>query len=186
MFSLYYDVGYNIMIVMKYCPSCKQELPEELFANNKSNKDGLSYYCRQCQNEKSRQWRSLHFDELAAEKREYRKEHPEKTHEANIKWRTTHRDIANAIHRKNRVNIRKSVFDMYGGKCSCCGESRYEFLTLDHVNGGGNKHRKKETYQQLLYRLKREGKSSEYRLLCYNCNCAIAYHGYCPHQVRSS
>src|SRR5690606_39680958 len=30
----------------------------------------------------------------------------------------------------------------YGGKCACCGESTYEFLCLDHSNGGGNQHRK--------------------------------------------
>lgn len=26
-------------------------------------------------------------------------------------------------------------------KCVCCGESRYEFLSLDHIHGGGITHR---------------------------------------------
>ena len=27
-------------------------------------------------------------------------------------------------------------------KCSCCDENRFEFLTLDHIDGDGSKHRK--------------------------------------------
>lgn len=27
-------------------------------------------------------------------------------------------------------------------KCACCGDGHIEFLTIDHINGDGNKHRK--------------------------------------------
>ena len=42
-----------------------------------------------------------------------------------------------------RKFIRMEVFDHYGNKCVCCGESQHEFLTIDHINGGGNIERKK-------------------------------------------
>ena len=32
----------------KKCYGCKQELPIDNFTKNKNNKDGLSYYCRDC------------------------------------------------------------------------------------------------------------------------------------------
>lgn len=32
----------------KKCYGCKKELPIENFTKNKNNKDGLSYYCRDC------------------------------------------------------------------------------------------------------------------------------------------
>src|SRR3990172_11531866 len=39
---------------------------------------------------------------------------------------------------------RAETFLAYGGPvCACCGETQDAFLTLDHVNGGGNAERKK-------------------------------------------
>lgn len=40
---------------------------------------------------------------------------------------------------------RSIILNHYGGvppKCACCGENHVEFLSVDHINGGGNKHRK--------------------------------------------
>jgi hypothetical protein len=84
-------------------------------------------------------------------------------------------------------NLRITVIGHYSQglwKCACCGESHIEFLSIDHVNGGGNKHRReigihcggKPFYQWL----KRSGYPSGYRVLCHNCNFASG-HGGCPH-----
>ncbi len=62
----------------------------------------------------------------------------------------------------------------YGGRCSVCGECNWEFLTVDHVNGGGNQHRRGlHLGGAAFYRwLKRKGyPKNEFRLLCFNCNC---------------
>ena len=68
--------------------------------------------------------------------------------------------------------------------CECCGETYLEFLTLDHKNGGGNKHRKQEglekgsaTYWWIIHNDFPEG----FRVLCMNCNFSIGMYGYCPH-----
>src|SRR5262245_66611093 len=47
-----------------------------------------------------------------------------------------------AYHRRLRRRYRQEAFDAYGGYCWCCGEEDYEFLTIDHPNGGGRKERK--------------------------------------------
>lgn len=71
----------------------------------------------------------------------------------------------------------------YGSKCECCGESNPIFLTIDHVNGGGLKHKKqiKATIWNWLRRNSwpREG----FKLLCFNCNCGRQRNGgVCPHE----
>lgn len=80
---------------------------------------------------------------------------------------------------------RKCVIDRYGGRCECCGENRYEFLAIDHRFGGGGEERKSITTTQLVHRLYGAAVISEnYRILCHNCNMAIAYNSKCPHEIE--
>lgn len=92
---------------------------------------------------------------------------------------------------KNKVSlaryhrIRKTVFDMYGGKCVCCGEANEYFLTLDHINGGGNQDRLKngnkgtEIYKEIY----KKGYRDDLQLLCMNCNFGKSRNkGICPHK----
>lgn len=68
--------------------------------------------------------------------------------------------------------------------CACCGEQEIIFLTLDHIDGGGNKHRKEiggGGLNQYLF-LRRNNYPSGFQVLCYNCNCAKGFFGKCPHQ----
>ena len=89
-----------------------------------------------------------------------------------------------------RSKIRADVLNAYGGKCECCGESHPEFLALDHINGGGGKERRTVAGNTSggVYRLARNAgyPKDKYRLLCHNCNCAIGWYGYCPHQKENS
>jgi|SRR6267142_6461843 len=84
--------------------------------------------------------------------------------------------------------VRDAVIDMLGAKCACCGEKTREFLSVDHIHGGGAKHRKASIsggsyYQSIL----KEGcPANKYRVLCYNCNCSLGHRGYCPHQTKVS
>jgi hypothetical protein len=69
--------------------------------------------------------------------------------------------------------------------CACpgCGESRFEFLTIDHINGNGNKHRKITGRGSHFYLwLARNNFPDGFRVLCYNCNCSRGHLGYCPHE----
>ena len=72
----------------------------------------------------------------------------------------------------------------YGSKCACCSESQKEFLSFDHVNGGGTKYRKSggKAGMNLALWLRKNGFPKEFRLLCHNCNQSMGYHGFCPHQ----
>ena len=68
--------------------------------------------------------------------------------------------------------------------CQCCGEANYLFLTMDHIGGGGMKHRKEVRADKLPMWLKRQGWPEGYRVLCWNCNSACGIYGVCPHQIE--
>lgn len=63
---------------------------------------------------------------------------------------------------------------MYGKICSCCGEKISEFLAIDHINGGGSKHRKefKGSIQYHKWLLALGHRRKGFRTLCHNCNFA--------------
>lgn len=77
---------------------------------------------------------------------------------------------------------RNRIIEAYGGGCACCGEERYEFLAIDHVNGGGAKERKRMSSYQVMANVIREGFPDKYRILCHNCNFSRGIYGYCPHE----
>lgn len=71
-------------------------------------------------------------------------------------------------------------------KCACCGEDTYEFLSLDHIYGGGNQHRKvTKTVGSGIYRwLRKNGYPKGFQVLCHNCNQAKGIYGQCPHKQK--
>lgn len=86
--------------------------------------------------------------------------------------------------RAERYNRKRKVIAHYSNgsnQCACCGESTYEFLTIDHIMGGGLAHRKQiGTY--IIGDIIRNNFPSGYQILCFNCNCAKGFYGYCPHE----
>jgi hypothetical protein len=94
-------------------------------------------------------------------------------------YRDKHLEIQKRYHRKLKLEL----ITAYGGKCECCGESKFEFLQLDHVNGGGAQHRKKLTIHMSSHLKKMGYPKGDYRLLCANCNSSLGLYGYCPHKI---
>jgi len=88
--------------------------------------------------------------------------------------------------RRWRADLRREVLEAYGGACSCCGEDHPEFLALNHIEGGGRKHRHAVggTAMQVYKFVRDKGFPPEFDLLCHNCNVAYGLYGLCPHQVE--
>jgi len=88
----------------------------------------------------------------------------------------------------NRISYKRlkdNLFEAYGGrKCACCGETRSEFLTIDHLVPAGARHHKTRCGVGLYRWLKKQGYPSGYRVLCMNCNFAIGHFGRCPHEAE--
>ena len=71
--------------------------------------------------------------------------------------------------------------------CSCkgCGQDMIEFLVLDHIDGGGNDHRRSIRNSSMYLWVKQNGYPSGFRVLCWNCNNSRGCFGYCPHESES-
>jgi hypothetical protein len=134
--------------------------------------------------------------------RTWRKEHRASVNRTKAKWLKTangkrwlkrYRQRYNAAHKnelaanakRDRDKLKLETLLAYGRVCACCGESEPAFLTLDHVAGDGAEQRRVQGHKggTAQYRLLRKsGFPPGYRVLCWNCNCAIAITGVCPHQ----
>ena len=108
-------------------------------------------------------------------------------------WRRSHPDAHKRIYttssKKRRIEVKKAVIEAYGGKCACCGERTFEFLTIDHIGGGGRQHRSRTGHQLNglpLYRwlAAADFPKDRFRLLCINCNFATGLYGRCPHVIN--
>ena len=94
----------------------------------------------------------------------------------NCIWAQKHNAVLTANKRmdfRKRLNLRAKILDNYGGKCQCCDENKYVFLTLDHINF----HDGLFDYHLYRYLLKNNCPSDNYRLLCWNCNCSRGHNG---------
>jgi hypothetical protein len=68
-------------------------------------------------------------------------------------------------------------------KCACCGEKENKFLSIDHINGGGSKHRKSIGHGHFFRWLKVNNFPKGFQVLCHNCNLAKGFYGKCPHNA---
>lgn len=113
--------------------------------------------CKACRNESMRNYSARNPDKMK------------------VKW---------AREKKARADrYREIVFNHYGAFCHCCGIVEPEFLTLEHVGGGGGEHRKHRTHPSLVFLdVIREEFPPTYDILCFNCNMARRWSRTCPHQ----
>ena len=81
---------------------------------------------------------------------------------------------------------KEKVISHYGGHCSCCGCSDIRVLGIDHILGGGRKHREEVGFGTVFYkRVIDDGFPVGYRVLCHNCNSGRQVNGdICPHQIN--
>lgn len=97
-----------------------------------------------------------------------------------------HKEKLKAYMRTYAKTLFTQMIETYGGKCKCCGITEITFLSLEHVNKDGAKHRREKgcglgTYLDLR---KRGFPKDGYTVLCMNCNHAIGRIGYCPHELQ--
>lgn len=145
---------------MRTCPTCSLTLDESDFYIERIRKtDGLPCYRRECK--------------LCSRKRI--KSHRDKDPERRKGW-------ARAWH--HRLRLQCLLHYSRGTlKCACCGEGMVDFLTIDHVNNDGCKHRKTiGGASNICAWLKRNGFPNGFQVLCFNCNSAKGAYGVCPHQ----
>jgi len=159
---------------MKICSICKIEKPLSDFYKNASHRLGVRERCKLCciEDNKKTYHNKLKFSpEYKAGRKEY-----------SYQWHLDNKDERNKTVRDRRKNWRAVCIEHYGGKCDCCGENRVEFLAIDHVNGGGRKHRQSLSSSDITRWIIKNNFPAGFRILCHNCNQSLGAYGYCPHQ----
>ena len=124
-------------------------------------------------------------------RKQYRKEHHIKNRERDYKnsraWIKNNKERYNEVcklwSREYRKNIKKIVVDYYGGVCACCGEKDIRFLCVDHIHGGGNRHKKLLRRSDMPIYLRQENYPEGFQILCYNCNMGKSHYKVCPHKL---
>lgn len=159
--------------------------------------------------QKSKDYYEVHKDEILEGRRkhydvnkadvlikiyQWRADNPEKVRIMQQNWADKNREKVRASSNKYaRANTGKAaerwrtmrlmVMEAYGGAiCACCGETTYQFLTIDHIDEDGAAHRK--AIGQHLYRwLIANDYPPGFQVLCMNCNWGKHQNGgICPHK----
>ncbi len=84
--------------------------------------------------------------------------------------------IARGIRIRHKIDI-ISHYSCGTMVCVCCGEDNIDFLSIDHINGGGNKHRRivlghEGSGSSFHLWLIRNGFPEGYQVLCLSCNAS--------------
>jgi hypothetical protein len=109
----------------------------------------------------------------------------------NKKWRLNNPEKARENARRYISNLRLRALQHIANKrtnglinCECCKEGTIQFLSIDHIKGGGRKDTREGGGRAQFYRrILRGERDGELRILCYNCNCSRGHNGYCPHDI---
>lgn len=158
-----------VVPLTKVCARCKVEKPRTEFSPVKGKRTRQAY-CRPCAAELAQTRRqSLGLKEARRRERKYY---------------VNNRDHYLAKMQQDRHAKKLQVFELYGDRCVCCGQTGFAFLTIDHVNNDGTADRAAHGYGNTFYRwLVKQPKSPNYQVLCYNCNHAKHNNGgVCPHK----
>jgi hypothetical protein len=161
---------------MKTCSKCKIE--KSLTEFHIFTKRGyLNSYCKKCANK------------ITKENREKYKE--ENGVSYSTEWKRNHREEAHKHDKKRYTRIKLALVTAYGGVCTCCGEHRIEFLTLEHINHDGKEHRlrvggnKNRGGHKIYSDVLKQGCPDNYTILCMNCNFAEKDGNPCPHKKET-
>ena len=159
------------------CDNCGR--PVRDYASNRRQGKSKHYFCSpKCKGQYARSDQSKsecdavyykgHADQVRQRAREYYEEHK--------------KEIIKRKSIKDR-ELKEEVIAAYGGTCECCGESAIEFLTIDHINNDGAEHRRRVGKGRQMYAdiKAQDFPEGRYRVLCFNCNIARGFYGYCPH-----
>ena len=149
----------TICMVGKKCTKCGKNKHINEYYYWSYSKDKRMCECKAC----NRKRRAAHYAENPA------------------LWRQKTKDSS----KKVRLQILQHYSELGVPKCICCGEEHEEFLELNHINGGGVKHRKmiKASPGVGFYRWVIKNKyPAMFNIMCSNCNKSRGNRGYCPHE----
>ena len=159
----------------KICSKCKKDLPIEMFTVHRKTKDGLYSQCKECKRLSDKKYCNNNKHKLKLKSHQYYLKNKEVITDKIKVYIKNNLDKHRAWGTKAKNKLKYEVFSHYcqsqSPKCYC-GESDLSLLTIDHIKGKGNKHRKKlgmngggyNFYRWLIKNDYPEG----FQVLCFN------------------
>ncbi len=151
---------------MKTCRKCLQGKSSDQFHKDKVRSDGLDVYCKHCKS----QYVKNYYLRNSGKLKDYSKS-----------WRKNNKDKVRQNNKTYTENLHQKFFEMYGSRCSCCGEHRKCFLVLDHVVPIG---RFRKCSQSEYLKAVTEYRPDRYQVLCFNCDFLKSDGNQCPCNTR--
>jgi hypothetical protein len=147
------------MVTLRICRDCRTNKPLSEFNRSRRHNNGYNSRCKVCSRAYVNQNRATRPEAVRKRQRE--------------------------LYSLRRMR----VINHYGGKCACCLITEPVFLTVDHYNDDGSKHRDNLPFggtAGVIYNwiIKNEFPAT-FQILCFNCNYAKA-HGGCPHNNEAN
>lgn len=140
--------------------------------------------CKDCELKYRRDWYQKNKERLQARGRDcYQKDKDSYIQRSKVYYVKHREEIRKKAHDDHLLR-RKKAIEHYGGKCACCGATLFEFLTIDHIDGHGNQHRREhggDSATNFYLWLEKNNYPDGFQVLCWNCNCSKGIYGFCPH-----
>jgi len=161
-------------MIFKKCPQCKIEKFEDEFFKIKEPRwkgDEYASWCKVCNRRRHRKRYLKHRKGVLKHKA--------------VLWREMTLEQRERRLKSTRLWIKKrreKVIKHYGSRCKCCGETKIEFLEMDHINNDGAAHRRKLGYPSMYGWIVKNNYPKTFQILCSNCNMSKGRYGYCPHK----
>lgn len=152
----------------KTCSKCQRDLSLSAFWKDAKKPDGLKPSCADCEKKRNRKYYAKNRAKMVRKTQD---------------WRKRNNDKFKSQMERQRAKLRSLVLAAYGNKCSCCGEMTPVFLTLEHINGNGFKHRQVRGTYGVYRDVIKSGFPGDYTILCMNCNHAQRFNRICPHEL---
>jgi len=168
---------------MRRCKKCQKEKSIDEFQITNKKRGWRRWECRECINKRHHHWNQVSKDRI----RKYYANNRQGNIDRATKWNQENKARHGEIALAHYYRLQNEAIMAYGGyKCVCCGEREPLFLTIDHVNNDGHKHRKEIQSGDGLYKwLKQHNYPDGFQVLCMNCNHGKRRNnGICPHLTR--
>lgn len=146
--------------MMKTCANCGEDKPFEQFTKKKRYADGLSLYCKECESKSYKRYYQKNKADVKSKSKKYYDLNKDKINEKTCE-----------CHRKRRTKNRLKVIEHYSNgtmKCAKCDWSDVRALTIDHINGGGLRHRREIGTSHLSDWLVKNNFPDGFQVLCMN------------------
>jgi len=156
---------------MKKCTKCGKEKDSNEFSKFIQNEETyLRSWCKECVRVRRR---SPHTSRKECNR--CREVKDPSSYNGRNAWCTK---CDNIIRKGKREKAKNDFLNMYGRRCSCCGDDRTFCLTLDHISPKGKDRTGYFTYKEYRRAVKKY-RPDLFQILCFACNKSKHVGSYC-------